>query len=137
MNLIRYFAKCLGCRLVDAGVNPPAELRNLVTSIGLATSLPLQITFGVNDFWRRISPDATMLANGDLHYWNVPSRPHGGFTWYQMLGYLEVFYWYDVVWTPFPYGGNPMAGPVRTVKLGNQDPLPSEPDATLKAIAII
>ena len=27
MNFLRYFGKCLGCRLVDAGVAPPSNLR--------------------------------------------------------------------------------------------------------------
>ena len=135
MNLLRYFAKCLGCRLADAGVRPPSKLRSLVTSVGLSTSLPLRITFGINEFWRRIAPDGKMLANGDLTYWNIAWSPEGGFTWRQMLGYLEVYYWYDVVWDPFPFGGNPMSGPVRTVRLGRHDPLPNEPATTLKASA--
>lgn len=133
INLLRYFAKCLGCRLADAGVRPPSKLKSLLTSVGLSTSSPLRITFGINEFWRRIAPVGKLLANGDLMYWDVDWSTEGGFTWRQMLGYLEVYYWYDVVWHPFPFGGNPMFGPVRTVRLGSHDPLPFEPETTLKA----
>ena len=104
-----------------------------MTTVGLATSLPLRVTFGINEFWRRAAPSGMTLANGDLDYWDGVSPPEGAFTWRQMLGYLEVYYWYDIVWDPFPFGGNPMSGPVRTVRLGKEDPLPGEPAASLKA----
>jgi hypothetical protein len=126
MNLLRYFGKCLGCRLVDAGYRPPLQLQRLMTTIGLHPSLPLRITFGFDEFWRRISPKGRVLGNGDLGYWEGVSPPEGAFTWRQVLGYFEVYYYYDIVWHPFPWGGHPMSGPIRTVNLARNDPLPKE-----------
>jgi hypothetical protein len=122
--LLCYFAKNLGCRIVDAGYNPSVELRRIVTTRGITDTTPLRITFGINEFWRRVDPTGRIIGNGDLISW-LPDLDQ--FHWSQNLGCLEVYYWLNAVYDPFPFGGDPISSGVRAVRLGRCDPLPGEP----------
>jgi len=124
MALLCYFAKTLGCRIVDAGCDPSSELRRIVTTKSIADTTPLRITLGINEFWQRVDPTGRMIGNGDLISW-LPDLDQ--FHWSQNLGYLGIYYWLNAVYDPFPYGGDPISGVVRAVRLGRHDPLPGEP----------
>jgi hypothetical protein len=54
LNLVRYFANSLGCRIVHADIEPPTILRQILTDAGRTDTKPLVVTFGINEFWRRI-----------------------------------------------------------------------------------
>jgi hypothetical protein len=118
LKLLCYFAKSLGCRLVYAGIEPPKALSRILTTGNLTDTLPLRVTFGINETWYHLSPNGRTMGKGDLLYW-----PHAepSVTWSELLGYLEIFHWFDAVWDPFPFGGDPMWAPLRTVRLGWRD----------------
>jgi hypothetical protein len=118
LKLLCYFAKSLGCRLVYAGIEPPKAFSRILTTSNLTDTLPLQVTFGINESWYRLSPDGRTIGKGDLFYWPY-AQP--SFAWSEHLGYLEIFYWFDAVWNPFPFGGDPMSTSLRTVRLGWRD----------------
>jgi hypothetical protein len=90
----------------------------------------LVMTFAINDFWHRI--DSTGRVTGDDHFncWpEITDRPC--FSWVATLGYLDIFYWYDLKWEEgYPYGGEPIWSARRAVTLGRYDPLPDEPAAS-------
>jgi hypothetical protein len=129
LNLLRYFAKSLGCRIAAAGIDPPEALRRILTDVNRSDSKPLIVTFGINEFWYRIDPTGRIVGNDCFHTWpEITDRPR--FSWIALLGYLEIFYWYDLEWEDgYPFGGEPMWGPRRLVSLGRRDPLPDQPAA--------
>jgi hypothetical protein len=131
LNLLRYFAKCLGCQIVEAGIEPPDGLRRILIDANRNDVKPLAVTFGINDFWRRIDPTGRIVGDDCFNNWpEYIDKPR--FSWFQRLGYLDIFYWYDLEWDDgYPFGGEPMCSPRRVVSLGRSDPLPDEPEATL------
>lgn len=130
-NLLLYFAKSLGCRIADAGIEPPKRLQRLLTDVSPIDTSPLLVSFGINDFWRRIDHTGRVIGNADFHTWpEITDRQC--FSCVDVLGYLEIFYWYDIKWEDgYPYGGDPMCRPRRSVSLGRRDPLPDEPAASM------
>jgi hypothetical protein len=130
MALLCYFAKNLGCRIVDAGYNPSVELSRILRATAITDTIPLRITFGINEFWRRVDPTGRIIGNGDVISW-LPDLDQ--FHWSQNLGYLEIYYWLNAVYDPFPFGGDPISGAVRAVRLGRHDPLPGEPAMAVAA----
>ena len=131
LDLVRYFAKSLGCRIAHADLEPPTMLRQILTDAGRTDTKPLVVTFGINEFWRRIDPTGRVIGDDCFDSWpGITDRPC--FSWFQTLGYLETFYWYDLAWEDgYPYGGEPMCSSRRSVTLGHHDPLPDEPAATM------
>lgn len=131
-NLLRYFAKSLGCRIVAAGIKPPDGLRRIITDTSLTDVRPLVVTFAINDFWRRVDPTGRIIADDHFNSWPEISHKQC-FSWMQMLGYVEIFYWYDLEWADgYPFGGDPMSEARRAVTLGYRDPLPDEPAASMR-----
>jgi hypothetical protein len=119
-KLLCYFVKSLGCRIADSGVAPPPALCRILRTTGITDTTPFRVTFGINESWRRIDPSGRILGKGDLSCWpDGGSEP--GFSWSETVGYFEIYHWYNVVWNPFPFGGNVMSGPLRTVTLGRRD----------------
>jgi hypothetical protein len=97
LNLLSYFAKSLGCRIVDAGTDPPEALRRILTDVNRNDTKPLMVTFGINEFWYRVDPTGRIIGNDCFHNWpEITDRPC--FSWVALLGYLEIFYWYDLEW---------------------------------------
>jgi hypothetical protein len=127
MALLCYFAKSLGCRIVYVGYKPSVELRRILTTRGITNIVPLRITFGINDFCRRVDPSARTIGKGDLITWSPGCDQ---FHWSETIGYLEVYHWLNVVYDPFPFGGDPVSRPIRAARLGRHDPLPGEPATT-------
>jgi hypothetical protein len=129
LNLLRYFAKSLGCRIAAAGIDPPEALRCILTEMHRCDTLPLIVTFGIDEFWYRVDPTGRIIGADCFHTWpEITDRPC--FSWTALLGYLEIFYWYDLEWEDgYPFGGEPMWEPRRLVSLGRRDPLPDEPAA--------
>lgn len=122
LDLLRYFAKSLGCRIAHADLEPPPVLRQILTDTSSSDTKPLVVTFGIDEFWRRV----------DCFYSWPEITDRLCFSWFQMIGYLKIFYWYDVAWHEgYPFGGEPMSGARRSVTLGREDPLPGEPDASM------
>ena len=114
LDLVRYCAKSLGCRIAHADLEPP-----------------LVVTFGINEFWRRVDPTGRVIGDDCFDSWpGITDTPC--FSWFQTLGYLEIFCWYDLAWEDgYPYGGEPMCSSRQSVTLGHHDPLPDEPAATM------
>jgi hypothetical protein len=133
LDLMRYFAKSLGCRIVAAGIKPPPVLRQILTDGGRSDTKPLAVTFAIDEFWRRIDPTGRIIGDDCFDSW--PEITEGGcFSWLQRLGYFEIFYWYDLKWEDgYPFGGGSMCGSRRWVTLGRRDSLPEEPAATISA----
>lgn len=131
LNLLRYFAKSLGCRIAAAGIEPPETLRQILTDHNRTDTKPLVVTFGINESWHRIDPSGRIIGDDFFDSWpEVTERPC--FSWMALLGYLEIFYWYDLEWEDgYPSGGEPMWESRRTVTLGRHDPLPDEPAASM------
>jgi hypothetical protein len=131
LNLLRYFAKSLGCRIADAGIDPPEGLRRILTDLNRSDTKPLIVTFGINDFWCRVDPTGRIIGSDCFDNWpQITDRPC--FSWVATLGYLEIFYWYDLEWEDgYPFGGEPMWGSRRVASLGRRDPLPDEPAASM------
>jgi hypothetical protein len=120
VNLLCYFGKSLGCCIANAGFEPPAALRHMLTTTGITDTTPFRVTFGINESLYRIDPTGRILGKGDLVYWpDADAKP--GYSWIETMGYLEIFHWYDVVWDPFPFGGDVMHGPLSSVTLGRHD----------------
>jgi hypothetical protein len=96
---------------------------------------PLVVTFGIDEFWRRVDPTGRIIGDDGFHSWpKITDRPC--FSWLQMLGCLKIFYWYDVAWQDgYPFGGVPMSGAHRSVTLGREDSLPDEPAASMAKLA--
>jgi hypothetical protein len=134
IKLLCYFVKSLGCRIVDAGAEPPSALRRILTTPNIIDTAPFRVTFGINDFWHRVDPSGRVVGKGDLIRW-PDSSAEAGFSWSETLGYLEIYHWYDVVWHPFPYGGDVMTGPLRSVSLAHHDSFPGEPAAIMAGVA--
>jgi hypothetical protein len=134
-DLLRYFAKSLGCQIVYAGIDPPKELRQILTDVGRCDTNPLVVTFGINEFWYRIDPTGRIIGDDCFNSWpEIADRQC--FSWLMTLGYLEIFYWYDLEWEDgYRYGGEPMCGPRPSISLGRHDPLPEEPAATMTGYA--
>jgi hypothetical protein len=63
LDLLRYFGKSFGCRLVDVGIKPPEGLRQILVEKNRNDSKPLLVTFGINHFWRRIDPKGRILGD--------------------------------------------------------------------------
>jgi hypothetical protein len=127
LDLLRYFAKSLGCRIADAGLEPPGRLRWILPDLKLSDTKPLTITFGINDFLHRVDPSGRIMGDDCFDHWpEITDRPC--FSWFETLGYLEIFYWYDLEWEDgYPFGGVPMWASRRFVTLRHRDPLPDEP----------
>ena len=127
LNILRYFAKSLGCRIVAAGIDPPEGLRRVLTNVSRRETKPLVVTFGINEFWRRVDPAGSIISSDCFHTWpEINDRPC--FSWIAMLGYLEIFHWYDLEWeNGYPFGGEPMWKSRRVVSLGRRDTLPDQP----------
>lgn len=126
LDLLRYFAKSLGCRIAHAELELPPKLRQIVADMSRADTKPLMVTFGINEFWRRVDRTGRIIGDDCFYSWpEITDRPC--FSWFQMLGYLKIFYWYDIAWEDgYPFGGAPMSGARRSVTLGREDPLPGE-----------
>ena len=131
LNLLRYFANSLGCRIADAGIKPPEGLRRVLTDVNLSDTKPLAVTFAINEFWHRICPSGQMMGNDCLCNWpEIIDR--SCFSWVATLGYLDIFHWYDLEWEDgYPFGSTPMWRSCRAVSLGRYDPLPDEPAASM------
>ncbi len=124
MNLLRYFVKCLGCRIAHADITPPESLREILTHAGRVDTKPLAVTFVIDEFWLRVDPTGGVI--GDDCFYNWPTiTDRSCFSWIQTLGYLAIFYWYDIAWdNGYLYGGEPMSSPRKSVTLGRRhDPL--------------
>ena len=134
LNLLRYFANSLGCRIADAGIKPPEGLRRVLTDVNLSDTKPLAVTFAINEFWHRICPSGQMMGNDCLCNWpEIIDR--SCFSWVATLGYLDIFHWYDLEWEDgYPFGSTPMWRSCRAVSLGRYDPLPDEPAASMMGV---
>jgi hypothetical protein len=134
LDLLRYFAKSLGCRIAASGIEPPESLRLILTEVQRSDTKPLVVTFGINDFWHRIDPTGGRVIGDDLFIWEpekLLTRPR--FYWVATLGYLDIYCWYDLEWEDeYPFGGEPMWDSRRVVALGRYDPLPDEPAASMR-----
>jgi len=88
------------------------------------------VTFAINEFWRRVDPTGRIIGDDCFDNWfEITDRPC--FSWFQTLGYLQIFYWYDLEWEGgYPFGGEPMFSARQSVSLLRYDPLPGEPEAT-------
>lgn len=89
-------------------MEPPDRLRRVLTDAKRSDTKPLTVTFGINDFWHRIDPSGRIMGHDCFHNWpETTDRPC--FSWVETLGYLEIFYWYDLEWEDgYPFGGEPM-----------------------------
>jgi hypothetical protein len=135
LDLLRYFAKSLGCRIAHADLEPPTLLRQIVTDTSRTDTKPLVVTFGIYEFWRRVDPTGRIIGDDCFYSWpEITDRPC--FSWFQMLGYLKIFYWYDVAWEDgYPFAGDPMSGARQSVTLGREDSLPDEPAASMAELS--
>jgi hypothetical protein len=134
LDLLRYFAKSLGCCIADAGIDPPEALRRILTDVNRRRDTkPLMVTFGIDEFWHRVDPTGRAIGHDRLYNWpEITDRPR--FSRVSHLGYLEICYWYDLEWEDgYPFGGEPICGPHRVVSLGRRDSRPDEPEASIKA----
>jgi hypothetical protein len=124
LDLLRYFAKSLGCRIAHADIEPPAMLRQILTDASRTDVKPLAVTFSINEFWRRVDPTGCVIGDDCFDHWpEITDKPC--FSWIQTLGYLEIFYWYDLAWEDgYPFGGESMVSSRQSVTLGRYDPLP-------------
>src|SRR5262249_34841396 len=66
VNLLCYFGKSLGCQIANAGFEPPAALRRMLTTTGVVDTRPFRLTFGINQTLYRIDPSGRVLGKGDL-----------------------------------------------------------------------
>lgn len=130
LNLLRYFAKSIGCRIAHGDLEPPTMLRQIVTDKRRIDTKPLVVTFGIDEFWRRVDPTGGIIGDDCFYSWPVITDGPC-FSWFQMLGYLKIFYWYDVAWEHgYPFGGEPMSGAHQSVTLAREDSPPDEPTTT-------
>jgi len=106
-------------------------LRQTLTDPSRTDTKPLVVTLGINKFWRRVDPTGRIIGDDCFESWpEITDRPC--FSWFQMLGYLQICYWYDLEWEGgYPVGGEPMFSSCRIVTLGRHDPLPDEPAASM------
>ena len=113
-------------------MEPPDSLRRVLTDAKRSDTKPLTVTFGINDFWHRIDPSGRIMGHDCFHNWpEITDRVC--FSWVERLGYLEIFYWYDLEWEDgYPFGGEPMWASRRVVTLDRRDPLPDEPAASIR-----
>jgi len=70
---------------------------------------PLVVTFAINGFWRRVDPTGRIIADDHFNSW--PEISHRQcFSWMQMLGHVEIFYWYDLEWEMISLRGRAYVG---------------------------
>ncbi len=92
-NLYKYFAKSLGCKLIDENIAVPKDIQELMFLENFQTGL--RITFAVNeDMLSLPKKDRIGLSKGGLF-----SIPHDEdtwtFIWHETFEWLNVFYWYN------------------------------------------
>jgi hypothetical protein len=91
LDLLRYFAKSLGCRIVHADIEPLTMLRQILTDASRTDTKPLVVTFEISESWRRVDPTGRTIGDDCFDSWpEITDRPC--FSWFQMLGYLQIFY---------------------------------------------
>lgn len=96
-DLYKYFAKSLGCRLVDAGIPVPADVVSLIGQERFRTRL--RLSFAVNeDILLLHQKDRNgFIGKGVLLGWALPETPdvYDEFIWDENVSWLTTCYWYN------------------------------------------
>lgn len=88
-NLFKYFVKSFCCRLNDAGLPIPNDLKELLPFDFFVTRL--QISFSVLEVMNKFPNDFT---NGFFHLGNLYTTTSNGYLWKQVINYLVINFFY-------------------------------------------
>ncbi len=122
-HLYKYFMKSFGCRLVEAGLNVPRHLVDLLQKERFQTKL--RITFAVNEDKVLLMKDnVRIVGNGELYYTYSPVTREHSFQFFEYFGFIHIYYWYSC----FPDGrlGAPWNADSKFIYLGSLSPLTPE-----------
>jgi hypothetical protein len=117
-NLYKFFAKSFGCKLADAGVSVPEDVRDLLLKEYFKTGL--RITIAVSEDNLKLPDELQVsLYKGDL--FKIPRGEFEVYIWNENCRWLKIFYWYN----HFPLGelGFPWVADSQFVYLGSYSPL--------------
>jgi hypothetical protein len=121
-RLYKYFLKCFGCRLIEAGKQVP---KNLIDIFKLKTfNTNLYITFAVNeDKVLLLKDNVKIVGNGEIEGKEVIESPDKFTSRYsEFYSYLHIFYWYNCDWDG-KFGARWVADS-KYIYLGSFSPLP-------------
>lgn len=98
-NLYKYFAKSLGCRLVDACTVVPPDIVKLLGQTTFSTGLRLTIACNEDILIMRENDRNGFIGNGDLRTFAPRSAPNSfaSFIWSEHVSWLTTCYWYNCV----------------------------------------
>jgi len=114
LNLFRYFAKMLGCRIADFGEKVPMDLKNLLFSVPFKTML--WVCMAVNeDELKMPLADQTMLWTGNL-ITNKPRITYPKYAASCSYKWLFISFWYG--WGPFGSVGSQWCADSQYLYLG-------------------
>jgi hypothetical protein len=120
LNLLRYMAKHLGCRIADDNYPVPILLREIFENSNLH---PFSVSFAVDPRWVNISSAEDILDNHallavfDRRTGQMQESYISGFS----IGYIAVVYRFNYV-IPFPWEGDIIESSRQLVKLGIYEP---------------
>ncbi|WP_219628371.1 hypothetical protein, partial [Vibrio parahaemolyticus] len=95
-NLYRYFAKSIGCRLVDAGAGVPLDIVNLLKVRPFQTGLRLNFAVHEDILLLPNNDRDGFIGKSDLNEWwdKIDPEIFNGYTWAEHVSWLYCNYWY-------------------------------------------
>lgn len=127
LNLLYYFIKLLGCRVLDSG-NPLPD--NLAAAFSRKHVAPFALSFALNEtsFGGIPARGSGILGNYPIigTYRRSTDAVLPQYVSGSIVGYVDVIYRYAYA-ARYPWEGNEISGPVRRVNLGQYDPKSGDP----------
>lgn len=119
LDLFKYFAKSIGCRIADAGESVPIDLRAIFKNESPQTKL--QITFSVNEDILSMPQNHRdgFIGKGDLMAMKKRTDPSQitGFYFNEHVSWFTIYYWHGM--TPEEGAGSVWVANSRKVALGS------------------
>lgn len=118
-NLFKYYAKCFGCRLADAGRDIPKDIIDLLPKKAFQTGL--RVTFHVNEDMALLPNEDQGIGMANLYYIERNPVENTGYFCGHNFKWLNFNYWY--LWLPDGQFGASWIADSQYIYLGSHSPL--------------